>query len=54
VLICPYPQLRAVLRRRQRTDSQMKRIVGVGAILALLAAVARVVMGRRRDVEDEA
>jgi len=32
----------------------MKRIIGVGAILAVLAAVARVVMGRRRDAEDEA
>ncbi len=32
----------------------MKRIIGVGAIMAILAAVARVVMGRRRDAEDEA
>jgi hypothetical protein len=32
----------------------MKRIIGVGALLAVLAAVARVVMGRRRDEEDEA
>ncbi len=32
----------------------MKRIIGVGALLAVLAAVARVVMGRRRDAEDEA
>ena len=32
----------------------MKRIVGVGAILAVVAAIARVVMGRRRDAEDEA
>lgn len=32
----------------------MKRIIGVGAIMAILAAVARVVVGRRRDAEDEA
>ena len=32
----------------------MKRIIGVGAVLAVLAAAARVVMGRRRDAEDEA
>ena len=37
-----------------RTECAMKRIIGVGAILAVLAAVARVVMGRRRDEEDEA
>lgn len=32
----------------------MRRIIGVGAVLAVLAAIARVVMGRRRDAEDEA
>ncbi len=32
----------------------MRRIVGVGALLAVVAAVARVVMGRRKDAEDEA
>ena len=37
-----------------RTERNMKRIIGVGALLAVLAAVARVVMGRRRDEEDEA
>ena len=35
-------------------ERTMKRIVGVGAVLALLAGIARVVMGRRRDAEDEA
>ncbi len=32
----------------------MKRVLGIGAVLAALAAIARVVMGRRRDAEDEA
>lgn len=32
----------------------MKRILGIGALLAALAAIVRVVMGRRRDAEDEA
>lgn len=31
-----------------------RRVLGIGALLAVLAAVARVVMGRRRDAEDEA
>ena len=45
------PHSRAAASRTERT---MKRILGVGALLAVLAAVARVVMGRRRDAEDEA
>lgn len=36
------------------TERKMKRIVGIGALLAIVAAVVRVVMGRRRDEEDEA
>ena len=31
-----------------------RRIIGIGALLAVLAAVARVVMGRRRDAEEDA
>ena len=37
-------------------DRQMRkrRIIGIGALLAVIAAVARVVMGRRRDAEEDA
>ena len=31
-----------------------RRIIGIGALLAVIAAVARVVMGRRRDAEEDA
>lgn len=37
-------------------DMQMKkrRVLGIGALLAVIAAVARVVIGRRRDAEEDA